>query len=92
MAQPTTAMPMCPLAETCRGIMEKPTSGIALVILGAVFVALGIAIVFEPRIAAWLIAIALILLGAMLLFVSSVVRKAGAQFRSEGPRVKGGAS
>ena len=33
-------MPMCPMAETCRGMMEKPLSGLVIVIPGIAFVAL----------------------------------------------------
>jgi membrane protein implicated in regulation of membrane protease activity len=81
MAEPVP-MPMCPMAETCKGIMDKPSSGYTLIVPGVVFIALGIAIVFAPIIAVWLVAGAFVLFGVMLLFISSVVRKIGTQSQS----------
>ena len=56
MAEP---MPMCPMAETCKGMMEKPTSGLMLSVPGIVLIALGIVVIVEPRILVWLVALAL---------------------------------
>jgi hypothetical protein len=38
-------MPMCPMAETCKSMMEKPLSVLVMVIPGIVFIALGVLIV-----------------------------------------------
>jgi UPF0716 family protein affecting phage T7 exclusion len=38
------------MAETCKGMMEKPFSGLVLIIPGIVFIILGVLIVIEPRI------------------------------------------
>ena len=75
-------MPTCPMAETCKGIMDKPASGFTLVVPGLVFIGLGIAIVFVPMIAVWLVAAALVLFGVMLLVISGFIRKIGRQFQS----------
>ena len=75
-------MPMCPMAETCKGMMEKPFSGVVLIIPGIVFIALGALIVFEPRILAWIIAAVFVLLGIMMLMMASFVRKIGARFQT----------
>lgn len=43
-------MPMCPMAETCKGMMERPFSGLAMVIPGVVFIALGVSIFIWPSV------------------------------------------
>jgi len=75
-------MPMCPMAEFCKGMMEKPFSSARLVIPGLVFVALGVLIVFEPRILAWIIAAAFVLLGIMTMMMAGLVRKIGTKFQT----------
>ncbi len=72
-----TPMPMCPMAETCKGMMARPFSNLTLILPGVVFVALGVAIVLEPRILAWLIAIAFILMGLVSFMVARFVRRIG---------------
>lgn len=81
MAEPAS-MPICPMAETCKGMMEKPFSSVTLIIPGLVFILLGIVIVLEPRILVWLIAVAFVLFGLMLLVMASFVRKIGMRFRN----------
>ena len=83
MAEPTP-MPMCPMAETCKGMMEKPFSGVKLIVPGLVFIALGVLIVFEPRILAWIIAAAFVLIGIMMLMMAGFVRRIGAKFQTMG--------
>jgi uncharacterized membrane protein HdeD (DUF308 family) len=80
MAQPT-AMPICPMAETCKGMMEKPTSGFMLIIPGLILIALGVAVVLEPRILVWLVAIVLVAMGAFMLVLAMFMRKVGMRFR-----------
>jgi uncharacterized membrane protein HdeD (DUF308 family) len=75
-----TPMPMCPMAEACKGMMKKPLSSVTLILPGVVFIALGIVIVLEPRILAWLIAIAFILIGIMSFMMARFVRRIGTQF------------
>ena len=79
MAEPAP-MPMCPMAETCKGMLEKPFSRVTLIIPGVIFIGLGIAIVLEPRILAWLIAIAFILIGVMSFMMARFVRRIGTRF------------
>jgi len=75
-----TPMPMCPMAEACKSMMKRPLSKITLILPGVVFIALGVAIVLEPRILAWLIAIAFILIGIMAFMMARFVRRLGARF------------
>ena len=75
-----TPMPICPMAETCKGMMEKPFSGIKLIVPGLVFIALGVLIILEPRTLAWVIAAVFVLLG--MIMMASFVRKIGARFQT----------
>ena len=81
MAEP---MPMCPMAETCKGMMEKPTSGLMFSVPGIVLIALGIAVIVEPRILVWLVALALIMMGAATLMMARFMRGIGERFQGGG--------
>ena len=59
-----TPMAMCPMATMCKGMMEKPPSGFFVMLAGAVLIALGMLIFFEPRIIIWLIGGAFICLAS----------------------------
>jgi len=75
-------MPMCPMAETCDGMMEKPFFRFALLIPGIVLIVLGVAVLSEPQILVWLVAVALIVMGIAMLLLAKFMRKPGAQFQS----------
>lgn len=70
-----TPMPTCPMAETCKGMMEKPFSGVAMIIPGIVFIALGVLILFEPRFVAWILAVVFVVIGLMMLMMANFFRK-----------------
>jgi uncharacterized membrane protein HdeD (DUF308 family) len=74
-------MPMCPMAATCKGMMEKPLAGFTLIIPGLFLVILGIAVLIEPRILLWLVAVALIVMGIAMLVLSRFMRKFGERFQ-----------
>jgi hypothetical protein len=74
-------MPMCPMAETCRGMMEKPLSGLVIVIPGIEFVALGVLIIVWPPVLPWLVAAACILAGGAMLLMANFMRGVGARLR-----------
>jgi uncharacterized membrane protein HdeD (DUF308 family) len=76
-------MPMCPMAETCQGMMEKPLSGLVM-IPGIVFIALGVLIVVWPSILPWLVAAAFILAGGAMLLMVNFMRRVGARLRRAG--------
>jgi hypothetical protein len=48
-------MPMCPMAEACKGMMEKPLSSLVMIIPGVFFIALGLAIFIWPFVLPWLV-------------------------------------
>ena len=75
-------MPMCPMAETCKGMMDKPMSSFMLIIPAAVFILLGVAVLIEPRILVWLVAAALIVMGMAMLMVVMFMRNIGKRFQS----------
>jgi Flp pilus assembly protein TadB len=70
-------MSMCPMAETCKGMMAKPHSRLALSLPGVVLIILGVLVIVEPRILVWLVAIALIVMGISMLMLSRFVRRVG---------------
>ena len=74
-------MQMCPMAETCKGMIEKPFSGVALVVPGIVLIVLGVLVVIEPRILAWLVAVALIIMGIAMLMAAKFMRGMGRRFQ-----------
>lgn len=73
----TTRMPMCPMAETCKGMMEKRSSGFWMIIPGIVFIAGGVLIILFPQILAWLVAIAMIVMGLGMLMMMNFMRGIG---------------
>ena len=73
----TTPMPMCPMAETCKGMMERPGSGLWMILPGIIFIALGVLIILFPQILAWLVAIALIAMGIAMLMMINFMRGIG---------------
>ena len=73
----TTPMSMCPMAETCKGMMEKPHTSVWMMLPGILFIALGALIIIYPQILAWLIAIALILMGLAMLMMIQFMRGIG---------------
>jgi len=81
MTEPVS-MPMCPMANTCKGMMERPLSGFVLMVPGFVLIILGVAVLIEPRILAWLVAVALIVMGIAMLILAKFIRKVGKQFQS----------
>lgn len=65
----STPMPMCPMAETCKGMMEKPGSGAMFMLPGMILIVLGVVVTIEPRILVWIVAISLILMGTAMLMM-----------------------
>lgn len=74
-------MAMCPMAETCKGMMEKPLFGLVMLIPGMTFIALGILIFVWPSVLAWLVAAACILIGGAMLVMVSLMRRIGSRFK-----------
>ncbi len=73
----TTRISMCPMAETCRGMMEKRGSGLWIMISGILFIALGLLIILYPQILVWLIAIAFVVMGIAMLMMTRFMRGIG---------------
>lgn len=73
----STPMPMCPMAEMCKGMMGRPFSGFFMIIPGIVFIVLGVLIIIEPKILAWLVAAVCVLIGIMMLVMASFIRRIG---------------
>ncbi len=77
----TVPMPMCPMAATCKGMMEKPISVLFMMTPGVVFIAVGMLILIEPEILAWLVAAASIAVGVVMLMVANLVSRIGARIQ-----------
>lgn len=71
------SMPMCPMGETCKRMIENPPSGFLMFIPGFVFLVVGILIVVAPAILVWLIATASILAGIAMLGCAYFMRTVG---------------
>ena len=74
-----TPMPMCPMAETCRSMMERPATSLMMVIPGILFISLGVSIVLWPPVLPWLVATACILAGGAMLLMANFMRRVGAR-------------
>ena len=72
-----TSMPTCPMAETCKGMMQKPGSSFWMVFPGLMFIVLGVLIILYPQILAWFVAIALIVMGVAMLVMVNFMRGIG---------------
>jgi len=75
----TVSLPMCPMGETCKRMMENPPSRFLMFVPGLVFIVVGILIVVEPRVLVWLIAAATILMGLAMLGCAYFMRSVGAR-------------
>lgn len=85
MSEPSrTPMSMCPMAESCKRVMRGRHSSFSVWLPGLVFVALGVIIVLEPRILAWVIAAGFVLFGVMLWVMAGFIRRIGRQFEDSG--------
>lgn len=73
-------MAMCPMASMCKGMMDKPLSSFILIVPGLVLIILGVAVLIEPRVLVWLVAIALIVMGGAVLMLAKFMRKIGERF------------
>jgi hypothetical protein len=74
-------MAMCPMATMCKGMMEKPHSGLMAMFPGAVLIVLGLLILIEPWIFVWLVGIAFVLFGVGLLMMGNFLRRLGVHAR-----------
>lgn len=71
---------MCPMASICKGMAEKPASGFLLMIPGFLLILAGVIIILEPRVLVWFMASASILIGVIMLFLASFLRKIRVHF------------
>lgn len=72
-------MPMCPMAEMCGAFMARPFSGMALIVPGLIFIALGVLIIIEPAVLVWLIGAFVVLMGFMMLGMAAFIRRIGSR-------------
>lgn len=68
-------MPMCPMASMCKGMAERPPSLVLMFLPGIIMILIGIFIILEPKILAWLIALMSILMGIMMIMMAGFFRR-----------------
>jgi hypothetical protein len=68
-------MEMCPMAEMCKGMAEKPPSLLLLMIPGVVLILGGVLILLVPGMLVWLMAATWIVIGFAMLMVAVVMRR-----------------
>lgn len=74
--------PMCPMAGACRVMAEKPRFGLVLMVPGLAFIMLGVVVLIEPQILAWLVATALIVMGIGMLVMAGFMRSMGRRLQA----------
>jgi len=65
----------CPMSTMCKGMTGKSGSGMVILIPGLVLIGLGVLVLFQPQILAWLIALVMIMMGIGVLFMANMMRK-----------------
>ena len=83
MAQ-ASPMSTCPMANACKGMMEKPLFGLVMMIPGIAFIALGVLIAVWPSVLPVLVAAACILAGGAMLLMAIFMRGVGARLGRAG--------
>lgn len=78
------AMEMCPMATMCKGMAQRPRSGLLLSIPGLLLVLGGVLIFIEPRAVVWLLAGTSISIGVVMLFLAIFLRNMSTQFMNAG--------
>jgi len=73
----------CPMAGMCQGMINGPKASVYLTILGFVLVFVGILILIEPKLLAWLIGCMFILLGLAMFTMTAIMRARGADRQNE---------
>lgn len=71
----------CPMASMCKGMAEKPPSLVLTLLPGIIMILIGILIILEPKILAWLVALMSILIGIMMIMVASFIRRFTGRFQ-----------
>ena len=85
--RPPTPAAMCSTAAMCKRMMDKPPSGLLLMLPGAVLIAVGVLIFVEPAILVWLVIAGTVLLGIALLMMAYFIRRPGAHLRGKSVRM-----
>jgi UPF0716 family protein affecting phage T7 exclusion len=74
-----TSKYLCPMSGMCKGMGGQPGSGMVVILPGFVLIGVGLLVLFQPQILAWLIAFLMIMMGVGLLFMAKMFHKRGTQ-------------
>ncbi len=78
----TSTTAICPMAKTCKGMVENPKSRYMMILPGLIFIVLGLVIIMYPQTLVWLVAIALIVMGLAMLMMVNFMRKIGGRVQA----------
>ena len=81
-AQHQVPMPMCPMATMCGEMMDNGPSRFWLMLPGSALILLGVLVVIEPDILAWLAGTVFVLFGLMMLMMAAFIRRLGVRLRN----------
>lgn len=72
------SMPICPMGDLCKRMMERPPSSLLIFLPGTILIVVGVLIAIEPDILVWLIAAGSILMGIAMLGCAYFMHTIGA--------------
>ncbi len=75
----TLPMPMCPMADACKRMMDNLPSRFLMFLPGIVFIVIGVLVAVEPSILVWLIAAVSIFIGFAMLGGAYFMRTVGSR-------------
>lgn len=78
-------MAMCPMAASCRRMAEGRFPRFLMPLPGLLFIAFGVLILLVPALLVWLIALACIGMGIMMLIFAGFMSRMGSQMRRMHP-------
>lgn len=77
----TSPMAMCPMAETCGRMAEKPFPRFLMPLPGLMLIIVGVLILVVPALLVWFVGIGLIAMGLMMVVMASFMTRMGTRFR-----------
>jgi hypothetical protein len=74
----------CSMSSMCKGMAANSKFGVFTLILGIMLIGIGVLVLFQPQILAWLIAMLMIIIGIGTIFMARAMRRIGARMGSGG--------
>lgn len=77
-----TPMPTRSMAETFEHVMKRHYVSTSLIIVGPLFMVLGVAIAVEPKILVWVMALTFVGFGSMMLVAAAFIRRLASRMQT----------